>query len=148
LKAPTVVRRAFGSSCRGQSIVEFALVLPFLMVVVLGVTEVGYALLDSHIVTKLTRESSNLISRDSTLADAATAIQSMTTRPVNFNDGSPSSRMSRRPVRPITTRRFFTSATSTAVIPAPASCRPREPGRMEARRTMRRPTRTATRAFR
>jgi Flp pilus assembly protein TadG len=88
LKAPTVVQRTFGSSCRGQSIVEFALVLPFLMVVVLGVTEVGYALLDSHIVTKLTRESSNLISRDSTLADAATAIQSMTTRPVNFNDGS------------------------------------------------------------
>jgi Flp pilus assembly protein TadG len=88
LNAPIVVRRASGSSCRGQSIVEFALVLPFLMVIVLGVTEVGYALLDSHIVTKLTRESSNLISRDTTLADAATAIQSMTTRPVNFNDGS------------------------------------------------------------
>jgi Flp pilus assembly protein TadG len=88
LKAPTAVRRALRSSCRGQSIVEFALVLPFLMLVVLGVTEVGYALLDSHIVTKLTRESSNLISRDSTLDDAVTAIQSMSTRPVNFNDGS------------------------------------------------------------
>jgi hypothetical protein len=88
LKAPTVVRRAFASSCRGQSIVEFAIVLPFVMVVVLGVTEVGYALLDSHIVTKLTRESSNMISRDTTLDDAVTAIRSMSTRPVNFNDGS------------------------------------------------------------
>jgi Flp pilus assembly protein TadG len=88
LKAPTVVRRAFASSCRGQSIVEFAIVLPFLMLVVLGVTEVGYALLDSHIVTKLTRESSNLISRDTTIDDAVTAIRSMSTRPVNFNDGS------------------------------------------------------------
>ena len=74
MKAPTAVRRALGSSCQGQSIVEFALVLPFLMVVVLGVTEVGYALLDSHIVTKLTRESSNMISRDTTLDDAVTAL--------------------------------------------------------------------------
>ena len=47
----------------------------------LGVVEVGYALLDQHVVTKLTREGSNLISRDVTLQDAATAMQSMTTRP-------------------------------------------------------------------
>jgi Flp pilus assembly protein TadG len=76
------------STCSGQSIVEFALVLPFLVVLVLGVTELGYALLDSHVVTKLTRESSNLISRDTSLQDAATAMASMSTRPVNFNDGS------------------------------------------------------------
>jgi hypothetical protein len=90
LKAPGIrfFRRAFRSSCRGQSIVEFALVLPFLVVLVLGVTELGYALLDSHVVTKLTRESSNLISRDTSLQDAATAMASMSTRPVNFNDGS------------------------------------------------------------
>jgi hypothetical protein len=68
--------------------VEFALVLPFLMVVVLGVTELGYALLDSHIVTKLTREGSNLISRDITLQDATTAMTSMSSRPVNFANGS------------------------------------------------------------
>ena len=83
-----LLRKAFHSSSRGQSVVEFALVLPFLMVVVLGVTELGYALLDSHIVTKLTREGSNLISRDSTIQDAVTAMRSMSTRPVNFTDGS------------------------------------------------------------
>ena len=76
------------SNARGQSIVEFALVLPFLVVLVLGLCELGYALLDSHIVTKLTRESSNLISRDSTLQDAATAMTSMSSRPVNFGNGS------------------------------------------------------------
>ena len=88
MKAAHVVRRAFRSSCRGQSIVEFALVLPFLVVVVLGVTELGYALLDSHIVTKMSREGSNLISRDASLQDAVTAMRNMSSRPVNFNDGS------------------------------------------------------------
>jgi len=39
-------------------------------------------------VTKLTREGSNLISRDSTLQDAATALKSMGTLPLNFDDGS------------------------------------------------------------
>ena len=61
----TLPTRIVRSSPRGQSAVEFALVLPFLVVLVLGLTELGYALLDSHIATKLTRESSNLISRDS-----------------------------------------------------------------------------------
>ena len=62
--------------------------LPLVLVLVLGVIEVGYALLDQHVVTKLTREGSNLISRDTSLADAADAIRSMSSRPVNFNDGS------------------------------------------------------------
>ena len=65
-----------------------ALILPFLVVVVLGVTELGYALIDSHIVTKLTRESSNLISRDATLQDAATAMRNISSRPVDFTNGS------------------------------------------------------------
>ena len=78
--------RSFGSS--GQSLVEFAMVLPLILVLVLGVVEVGYALLDAHVVTKLTREGSNLISRDTTLQDAAAAMSSMSSRPVNFNNGS------------------------------------------------------------
>ncbi len=41
----------------------------------LGVVEVGYALLDQQVVTKLTREGSNLISRNSSLQDATTALQ-------------------------------------------------------------------------
>jgi Flp pilus assembly protein TadG len=88
LSAAGAVRRGLRSDCRGQSVVEFALVLPFLVVVVLGVTELGYALLDSHIVTKMSREGSNLISRDASLQDAVTAMRNLSSRPVNFNDGS------------------------------------------------------------
>ena len=72
----------------GQSIVEFALVLPLLMVIMLGVAEFGYALLDEHVVTRLSREGSNLISRDTSLLDAGTAVTSMSSPPVNFASGS------------------------------------------------------------
>jgi uncharacterized protein (UPF0333 family) len=73
---------------RGQALVEFALVLPLMLVIVLGIVEVGYALLDQHVVTKLTREGSNLISRDTTLQDASAAMKTMHTRPVDFDNGS------------------------------------------------------------
>ena len=72
----------------GQSLIEFAMVLPLLLVMGLGVIEGSYALLDQHVVTKLTREGSNLISRDTTLDDASAALTSMATRPVNFNDNA------------------------------------------------------------
>ncbi len=75
-------------SSRGQSLIEFALIMPFVLVVALGVVEVGYALLDQHVVTKLTREGSNLISRDVSINDAVTAMRSMSTRPVDFNTRS------------------------------------------------------------
>jgi Flp pilus assembly protein TadG len=73
---------------RGQSVIEMAMVLPLLVVIVLGVVEVSYALLDQHVVTKLTREGSNLISRETSLADAAAALKSMSGRPVNFSSNS------------------------------------------------------------
>jgi hypothetical protein len=73
---------------RGQSLVEFAMVLPVIMLVVLGVVEVSYALLDQHVVTKLAREGSNLISRDTPLEQAALAVATMSSRPVNFNSHS------------------------------------------------------------
>ena len=73
---------------RGQSMVEFAIVLPLILALVLGMVEVAYALLDQQVVTKLTREGSNLISRDSTLQDATTALRTMATRPVDFSNGS------------------------------------------------------------
>ena len=72
----------------GQAILEFALVAPFVLVLALGVIEVGYALLDQHVVSKMTREGANLISRDTSLADAATAMVNMSSRPVNFSNGS------------------------------------------------------------
>jgi Flp pilus assembly protein TadG len=76
-------QKPFSSS--GQSLVEFAMVLPLILVVVMGVIEVGYALLDQHGVTKLTREGSNMISRDSSLDDAFKALASMATRSLDFN---------------------------------------------------------------
>ena len=69
----------------GQGLIEFAMVTPIFLLLALGVIELGYAMLDQHIVTKLSREGSNLISRDSTLQDAATAMRSMATRPVDFS---------------------------------------------------------------
>jgi len=72
----------------GNGLIEFAIVLPLIIVLVLGVVEVSYALLDQHIVTKLTREGSNLISRDTDLPTAATALRNMATPPVNFDNGS------------------------------------------------------------
>ena len=77
-------RRWRTGSESGQSLLEFGLVLPLALVLALGVTEVSYALLDQHVVTKLTREGSNLISRDTSPFDAATALTSMTTPPVDF----------------------------------------------------------------
>ena len=75
-------------NARGQAMVEFALVLPLCCVLGLGVVEVSYALLDQHVVTKLTREGSNLISRDTTLQDAATALKNMGSNPVDFTTSS------------------------------------------------------------
>ena len=75
-------------NARGQSLVEFAFLMPLFVVVALGVIEFGYALLDQHVVTKLTREGSNLISRDTTLDDAITLMRSMSTRPVDFSTRS------------------------------------------------------------
>jgi hypothetical protein len=70
---------------RGTALLEFSLVVPLVLVLCLGVVEVSYALLDQHVVTKLTREGSNLISRNTSLLDAANALRSMSTRPVDFN---------------------------------------------------------------
>jgi hypothetical protein len=73
---------------RGQGILEFAIVLPLVLVLVLGVVEIGYALLDQHVVTKLTREGSNMISRNTSLDEAGTVMRTMSTRPVDFSTGS------------------------------------------------------------
>jgi hypothetical protein len=77
----------FGSN-RGQSLLEFALIMPFILLVALGVIEIGYALLDQHVVTKLTREGSNLISRDVKINDVVSAMRTMSTRPVDFDTRS------------------------------------------------------------
>lgn len=76
------------SNARGQSMIEMAIALPFLTLLALGLIELSSALLDQHVVTRLAREGSNLISRDTSLQDAVTAMRGMASRPVNFDDGS------------------------------------------------------------
>ena len=82
------IRRQPPAGERGQSLVEFAIILPLLIVLALGVVEVSWALLDNHVLTALSREGSNLISRNTSLQDAATAMRSMSSRPLDFNNGS------------------------------------------------------------
>jgi hypothetical protein len=72
----------------GQSLIEFAMVTPLFLTLVLGVVEVSYALLDQHVVTKLSREGANLISRDVPLHNAALALQAMSSGPVDFSSHS------------------------------------------------------------
>ena len=81
-----MMKRLLSSS--GQSLIEFTLMTPMLLVLAFGVIEFGYVLLDEHVVTKLTREGSNMISRDVPLAQARAALTSMSTRPVDFSSGS------------------------------------------------------------
>ena len=49
----------------GQSMIELALILPFLLVLTLGVADVGRALLFNNILTHMSREGANLASRTS-----------------------------------------------------------------------------------
>ena len=65
-----------------------AIVLPIALTVSLGVVEVSYAILHQHVISRLTREGANLISRDVTLLDATNALKTMSTAPVNFANGS------------------------------------------------------------
>ena len=73
---------------KGQSIVEFAVTLPLMLLVSLGVVETSNALMTQHVVTKMAREGSNMISRETELADAGNALKSMTANPAQFNSKS------------------------------------------------------------
>jgi Flp pilus assembly protein TadG len=73
------------ASSRGQSIVEFAICLPLLLLVTLGVIEMSNALMSQHVITKVAREGSNMISRETELVDAGTALQNMSASPGTFN---------------------------------------------------------------
>jgi Flp pilus assembly protein TadG len=76
------------SSATGQTLVEMAVVLPIVLMVSLGVVDVAYAVLHQHVISRITREGANLISRDVSLLDASNALKSMSTTPVDFTDGS------------------------------------------------------------
>ena len=80
--------RQIGGDTTGQVLIEAAFTLPILLLVSLAIVEIGVAQLDSHTVTTLTREGSNLISRSTPLQTAAQAVQSMSNGPVDFGDNA------------------------------------------------------------
>lgn len=86
------LRQGYGGQGRrsdaGQTLVEMAFVLPIILMVSLGVVEVSYAVLHQHVISRITREGANLISRDVALLDASNAIKTMSTTPVDFTNGS------------------------------------------------------------
>jgi hypothetical protein len=70
---------------QGQALAEFGLVLPVLLLLVLGVVEFGYAIYRSMLIDVLAREGSNLISRETTIQDAETALRAAASTPVRFD---------------------------------------------------------------
>jgi hypothetical protein len=74
-------------SSQGQVLVEFALVLPLLLLLACGVIELSFLMHDQHVIIRLTREGSNLISRSdyNNLDAAATAMTSMVNPPVDLS---------------------------------------------------------------
>ena len=73
---------------RGQSIVEFAMTLPFILFVALGVVETSQALMQQHITTKMAREGSNMISRETRMVDAGNVLRNMSSSPGTFNSNT------------------------------------------------------------
>ena len=69
----------------GQSLLEGAITLPLLILIGFGVFEAGSALRDQQVVARLSREGANLISRGTSLADAAAAIKAMSVGTVDFD---------------------------------------------------------------
>src|SRR5436189_1476834 len=60
---------------RGQALAEFGIVLSLLMVVALGIFQVGYLIYQQYGAMNLAREGANLISRQSSLDVAESAIR-------------------------------------------------------------------------
>lgn len=60
---------------RGQALVEFALLLPVLLLLLCGVIEIGRILETNHIMSALTREGANLASRGASMEDALSILR-------------------------------------------------------------------------
>jgi Flp pilus assembly protein TadG len=73
------------SSSRGQALVEFAMVLPLLVLIGLAIVELSFLMHDQHVVIRMSREGSNLISRGTSLDVAGTTMQSMVNPPVDLS---------------------------------------------------------------
>jgi Flp pilus assembly protein TadG len=59
------MRRLLAKNQKGESIIEFAMVLPILLLVVFGITEFGRAIMTSNILSSASREGARLFVRAS-----------------------------------------------------------------------------------
>lgn len=83
------------SHATGQTLAELGIVMPFLLLFIFGVIEVGWALFQSNVIRGYVREASNLISRNRTIQEAENAIISASAAggPVQIGPGEADSRM-------------------------------------------------------
>src|SRR5262245_20896635 len=58
----------------GQTLAELGILLPFLLLLLFGVMEFGWALFQSNVIRGYAREAANLISRNRSLEEAEQAI--------------------------------------------------------------------------
>jgi Flp pilus assembly protein TadG len=79
----------------GQTLAELGIVMPLLLLLAIGVLEVGWTLFQSNTIRNYVRESSNLISRARTFQEAEQAIVSASSvgGPVRIGVGEVDSRM-------------------------------------------------------
>lgn len=68
---------------RGLAVVEFAMILPILLVLMFGVVEFGRAILTRQVMINLSRETANLASRGTALPDAVSAAM-LSSAPLNL----------------------------------------------------------------
>src|SRR2546422_925507 len=69
-------RRHAKRRSRGQALAEFGITISLLMVVLLGIFQVSYLIYQQYVALNLAREGANLILRQGSLDDAASAIRS------------------------------------------------------------------------
>jgi Flp pilus assembly protein TadG len=72
---PVMTRQGKRRDCRGVAVVEFAMVLPIMLVLMFGIVELGRAVLTRQVMLNVSREAANLASRGTTMNDAIAAVQ-------------------------------------------------------------------------
>lgn len=98
---------------KGQSLVEFALVLPILMMLILGMVEFGWILNGKITITSAAREGARAAVIFKSAAEAATAVESAVNRSVESSS-----------LTSVTTVTSFNTTTTTAIVNVNAEIKP------------------------
>jgi len=102
-----------GRSSDGQSLVEFALVLPFLMILILGMIEFGWILNGKITLTSAAREGARVAVIYESATDASTAVQSAVSKSAESSS-----------LTAVTTVTTFDEGTKSAIVNANAKIKP------------------------